>query len=106
MGAALTKSDLKFPEPLYTGLTIYLLVAIGLKGGGAIAEFSGQQLIQGEPDASSFPSGGIRATSEARAEADRDRSTSSGMRPAFSARIGGAENLQIHIFQAFSASKP
>ncbi|GMU23949.1 MAG: glutamine synthetase [Phycisphaerae bacterium] len=34
--------------------------------GSAIAEFSGKQLIQGEPDASSFPSGGIRATFEAR----------------------------------------
>ncbi len=34
--------------------------------GGAVAEFSGLQLIQGEPDASSFPSGGIRATFEAR----------------------------------------
>jgi glutamine synthetase len=34
--------------------------------GGALAEFSGQQLIQGEPDGSSFPSGGIRATFEAR----------------------------------------
>jgi glutamine synthetase len=34
--------------------------------GGAITEFSGKQLIQGEPDASSFPSGGIRATFEAR----------------------------------------
>jgi glutamine synthetase len=34
--------------------------------GGAIAEFSGKELIQGEPDASSFPSGGIRATFEAR----------------------------------------
>jgi glutamine synthetase len=34
--------------------------------GGTIAEFSGKQLIQGEPDASSFPSGGIRATFEAR----------------------------------------
>jgi len=34
--------------------------------GGAITEFSGAQLIQGEPDASSFPSGGIRATFEAR----------------------------------------
>jgi glutamine synthetase len=34
--------------------------------GGAIAEFSGKQLIQGEPDASSFPSGGIRNTFEAR----------------------------------------
>ena len=34
--------------------------------GGAIAEFTGKALIQGEPDASSFPSGGIRATFEAR----------------------------------------
>ncbi|HNX33509.1 MAG TPA: glutamine synthetase III [Kiritimatiellia bacterium] len=34
--------------------------------GHVIAEFSGKQLIQGEPDASSFPSGGIRATFEAR----------------------------------------
>ncbi len=34
--------------------------------GGAVAEFSGSALIQGEPDASSFPSGGIRATFEAR----------------------------------------
>ncbi len=34
--------------------------------GNAIAEFSGKELIQGEPDASSFPSGGIRATFEAR----------------------------------------
>lgn len=36
------------------------------QGGGAIAEFSGKDLIQGEPDASSFPSGGLRATFEAR----------------------------------------
>jgi glutamine synthetase len=35
-------------------------------GGGAVAEFSGKELIRGEPDASSFPSGGIRATFEAR----------------------------------------
>ncbi len=34
--------------------------------GSAIAEFNGKELIQGEPDASSFPSGGIRATFEAR----------------------------------------
>src|SRR5881275_630775 len=34
--------------------------------GRAIAEFSGKELIQGEPDASSFPTGGIRATFEAR----------------------------------------
>src|SRR6478672_11270015 len=34
--------------------------------GGTIADFSGKELIQGEPDASSFPTGGIRATFEAR----------------------------------------
>jgi glutamine synthetase len=34
--------------------------------GGAIAEFSGKTLVQGESDASSFPNGGIRATAEAR----------------------------------------
>src|ERR671936_1349105 len=34
--------------------------------GSALAEFSGKELIQGEPDASSFPTGGIRATFEAR----------------------------------------
>ena len=34
--------------------------------GDAVAEFSGKELIQGEPDASSFPSGGLRATFEAR----------------------------------------
>ena len=36
------------------------------EGGSAIAEFSGKTLVKGEPDASSFPSGGIRATFEAR----------------------------------------
>ncbi|HEY3592750.1 MAG TPA: glutamine synthetase III [Polyangiaceae bacterium] len=34
--------------------------------GGALSEFSGKALVQGEPDASSFPSGGIRETAEAR----------------------------------------
>ena len=34
--------------------------------GGAVLEFSGKTLRKGEPDASSFPSGGIRATFEAR----------------------------------------
>ncbi|MBQ9557751.1 MAG: glutamine synthetase III, partial [Clostridia bacterium] len=34
--------------------------------GGVISEFSGKELIKGEPDASSFPSGGLRATFEAR----------------------------------------
>lgn len=36
------------------------------KDGGVIMEFSGKELVKGEPDASSFPSGGIRATFEAR----------------------------------------
>lgn len=36
------------------------------KDGKIIMEFSGKELIQGEPDASSFPSGGLRATFEAR----------------------------------------
>ena len=34
--------------------------------GGVVLNFSGKNLIQGEPDASSFPSGGLRATFEAR----------------------------------------
>ena len=36
--AALTRSDLKFPEALYNTLTIYLLTAIGFKGGVAVSE--------------------------------------------------------------------
>ena len=39
---------------------------ISPKGDSIIMEFSGKELIKGEPDASSFPSGGIRATFEAR----------------------------------------
>ena len=37
-----------------------------LPDGRVIMEFSGKELIKGEPDASSFPSGGLRATFEAR----------------------------------------
>ncbi|HOQ36822.1 MAG TPA: glutamine synthetase III [Acetivibrio sp.] len=37
-----------------------------LQDGGIILEFSGKELVKGEPDASSFPSGGLRATFEAR----------------------------------------
>src|SRR4029077_1166961 len=43
--------------------------------GTAIAEFSGKELIQGEPDASSFPTGGIRATFEARGYTACDRTS-------------------------------
>ena len=35
--AAVVKTDLRFPEPLYLGLTMYLLVAIGFKGGVAVS---------------------------------------------------------------------
>jgi len=35
--ATLVKTDLRFPEPLYLGLTMYLLVAIGFKGGVAVS---------------------------------------------------------------------
>jgi uncharacterized protein len=38
--ATLVRSDLRFPEELYTGLSIYLLLAIGLKGGAELAETS------------------------------------------------------------------
>ena len=37
-----------------------------MKDGTAIMEFSGKELVKGEPDASSFPNGGLRATCEAR----------------------------------------
>ncbi len=37
-----------------------------IEGGKVLLEFSGKELIKGEPDASSFPSGGLRATFEAR----------------------------------------
>jgi glutamine synthetase len=52
-----------------TGITAekhdsFLAPTIG--GGAAIFEFSGKELVKGEPDASSFPSGGLRATFEAR----------------------------------------
>ena len=43
-------------------------------GGKVIMEFSGKELIQGEPDASSFPSGGLRATFEARGYTAWERS--------------------------------
>ena len=67
---AIEKGATHFTHVFYplTGLTAEkhdaFLVPDG--DGGAIAEFSGKLLIQGEPDASSFPSGGLRATFEAR----------------------------------------
>ncbi|MCW5935679.1 MAG: glutamine synthetase III [Fimbriimonadaceae bacterium] len=56
----------------------------------AITEFSGKQLIQGEPDASSFPSGGLRATFEARGYTAWDPSS-----PAFITRTKTGATLCI-----------
>jgi len=53
-------------------------------------EFSGKELIQGEPDASSFPSGGIRATFEARGYTSWDCTS-----PAFLKEDGGVLTLCI-----------
>jgi glutamine synthetase len=58
--------------------------------GGAITEFSGSSLTQGEPDASSFPSGGIRATFEARGYTAWDCTS-----PVFLNRNGGTVTLCI-----------
>lgn len=44
IGATLLRSDMRFPEQLYHGLSIYLLLAIGLKGGVAINSNSGPHL--------------------------------------------------------------
>jgi glutamine synthetase len=60
-------------------------------GNGQVVEkFSGKQLVQGEPDASSFPSGGIRATFEARGYTAWDMSS-----PAFIKRNGISTTLCI-----------
>ncbi|MDX1419607.1 MAG: glutamine synthetase III [Rubricoccaceae bacterium] len=59
-------------------------------GGGAMAEFSGKNLFQGEPDASSFPSGGLRATFEARGYTAYDPTS-----PAFLIEHNGVGTLCI-----------
>lgn len=58
--------------------------------GKVMEKFSGKQLVQGEPDASSFPSGGIRATFEARGYTAWDMSS-----PAFIRRNGISTTLCI-----------
>lgn len=58
--------------------------------GSAITRFSGKNLIVGEPDASSFPSGGLRATFEARGYTAWDPTS-----PAFIKRSGGVATLCI-----------
>jgi glutamine synthetase len=65
-------------------------------GGGAVAEFSGKDLIQGEPDASSFPSGGLRATFEARGYTAWDPTS-----PAF--LVDGPSGCYLAIPTAFTS---
>ncbi len=62
--------------------------------GGMIMEFSGRELYQGEPDASSFPSGGLRATFEARGYTAWDCTS-----PVFIKKDG--ENITLYIPSAF-----
>ncbi|MCC6284342.1 MAG: glutamine synthetase III [Phycisphaerales bacterium] len=58
--------------------------------GGAITEFTGSALVRGEPDASSFPSGGLRATFEARGYTAWDATS-----PVFINRNGSTATLCI-----------
>jgi glutamine synthetase len=58
--------------------------------GKAVAEFSGKELIKGEPDASSFPSGGLRSTFEARGYTAWDPTS-----PPWLLQSGGAMTLVI-----------
>jgi len=67
--------------------------------GGVIMEFSGKQLIQGEPDASSFPSGGLRVTFEARGYTAWDCTS-----PAF-LKEDGAGDVTLCIPTAFCSYK-
>ena len=66
--------------------------------GESIMEFSGKQLIQGEPDASSFPSGGLRATFEARGYTAWDCTS-----PVFVKEDG--DNKTLYIPSAFCSYK-
>lgn len=60
------------------------------KSGKVVMEFSGKELLQGEPDASSFPNGGLRATFEARGYTAWDTSS-----PAFIKETEGVKTLYI-----------
>jgi glutamine synthetase len=60
------------------------------EAGGAVIEFSGKELVRGEPDASSFPSGGMRSTFEARGYTAWDPTS-----PPWLLKTGGAVTLVI-----------
>ena len=75
--------------------------------GDIINEFSGKMLIKGEPDASSFPSGGIRSTFEARGYTAWDPTS-----PAFLLKSGGRFTLYVptiflsHTGEALDSKTP
>ncbi|MDR1489574.1 MAG: glutamine synthetase III [Desulfovibrio sp.] len=79
-----------------TGLTAekHDAFMVPAEDGRAFNEFSGQKLISGEPDASSFPSGGIRSTFEARGYTAWDPSS-----PVFI--VDGPEGKTLHIPSVF-----
>ena len=66
--------------------------------GGLIEEFSGKLLVQQEPDASSFPSGGIRNTFEARGYSAWDPTS-----PVFIAYTGEALDYKAPLLRALHA---
>lgn len=68
--------------------------------GKVIMEFSGKELIKGEPDASSFPSGGLRATFEARGYTAWDPTS-----PAFIKKDPSGESAILYIPTAFCSYK-
>ena len=68
-----------------------------VENGKVIMEFSGKELIKGEPDASSFPSGGLRATFEARGYTTWDPTSYAFVKPQFSTI---ALTLFISLFDA------
>ncbi len=94
MGWAIAKGATHFAhwfQPM-TGITAEKHDAFSdpVRVGEVIEHFSGKQLVQGEPDASSFPSGGIRSTFEARGYTAWDMSS-----PAFIRRNGISTTLCI-----------
>ena len=75
-----------------------------VENGKVIMEFSGKELIKGEPDASSFPSGGLRATFEARGYTAWDPTSDAFIKDGtlcirpLSARMGARRWIKRHHF--------
>ena len=81
--------------------------------GGMVAEFSSGALVRGEPDASSFPSGGLRATFEARGYTAWDPTSPAFVRDgtlyiptAFSSYTGEALDLKTPLLRSMQALAP